>query len=477
MGSGRSVDGAGSQVTASRSAPVSAPATTSPPSPSSPTSPSSRPSVLVLGGGFGGLYAAEELGRLPVNVTVVDRRNYHLFQPMLYQVATAALNPSDVAVPIRSALRRHKQIDVVMSEVTGVNVDQKFVTLEDGSSIKYDYLIASLGLETSYFGNDVWRPKAPGLKSIDDALEIRTRVLCAFEQAERERDTAKRLALLTFVVVGGGPTGVEMAGSLAELRRYALAKDFRHIDPREAVVMLLEGGQRILPSFPEKLAELAKADLRRLGVDVRTEMLVSTIGDGCVSSAGWRIPTRTIVWAAGMRPSPLIEVLGAPTDRMGRVLVEPDSSLPGHPEVFVVGDSAHYVDPRYPQGLPGVAQVAMQSGRHAARMIAADLRKESRRPFHYNDKGQLAVIGRGRAVADIKGLKFGGFIAWFIWAFIHILFLIGFRNRLSVMLQWAWSYLTYEQGARLITGTERTEMTERTERLEQTEKSVREGCA
>ncbi len=410
--------------------------------------------VVVLGGGFGGLYAAEELGKLPVNVTLIDRRNYHLFQPMLYQVATAALNPSDVAVPIRSALSRFKQMEVVMAEVTHVDVDRRLIRIGDGGSMDYDYLIVSPGLETSYFGHDVWRPKAPGLKSIDDALEIRTRVLCAFERAERERDTAKRLALLTFVVVGGGPTGVEMAGSLAELRRYALAKDFRHIDSREAVVMLLEGGPRILPNFPEKLADLVKADLRRLGVDVRTEMLVSTIGDGFVSSAGWRIPTHTIVWAAGMRPSPLVQTLGAPLDRIGRAIVEPDSSLPGHPEVFVVGDVAHYVDERYPQGLPGVAQVAMQSGQHAAHMIAADLKKETRRPFRYNDKGQLAVIGRGRAVADIKGLKFGGFIAWFIWAFVHILFLIGFRNRLSVMLQWAWSYFTYEQGARLITGTE-----------------------
>lgn len=432
-----------------RAAPVATPAVV-------PSAPSQPPHVVVLGGGFGGLYAAEALGRLPVRVTVIDRHNYHLFQPMLYQVASAALNPSDVAVPIRSALRRHKRTEVIMGEVTGIDVASRTITLADGSSLKYDYCIVSLGLETSYFGNDVWRPTAPGLKSIDDALEIRTRVLCAFERAEREQDTAKRLALLTFVVVGGGPTGVEMAGALAELRRYALAKDFRHIDPREAVVMLLEGGPRILPGFPEPLADEAKQDLRRLGVDVRTDMMVSGIADGSVSSAGWTIPTRTIVWAAGMRPSPLLRSLGVPIDRLGRAMVEPDSSLPGHPEVFVVGDSAHFQDSRYPQGLPGVAQVAMQSGRHAARMIAADLHKQSRQPFYYNDKGQLAVIGRGRAVAEIKGFKFGGFFAWFIWAFIHILFLIGFRNRLSVMLQWAWSYFTYEQGARLITGTERT---------------------
>ncbi len=415
------------------------------------------PHVVVLGGGFGGMYAASALGRLPVRVTVVDRRNYHLFQPMLYQVASAGLNPSDVAVPIRSALRRYKRIQVVMEQVTGVDASAKTITLADRSSIKYDYCILSLGLETSYFGHDVWQPHAPGLKSLDDALEIRTRVLSAFERAEREKDTAKRLALLTFVVVGGGPTGVEMAGALAELRRFALARDFRHIDSREAVVMLLEGGSRLLPNFPAELGETAKEELRRLGVDVRTEMMVAGIGDGCVSSAGWRIPSRTIVWAAGMRPSPLLASLGVPLDRMGRALVEPDSSLPGHPEFFVVGDSAHYMDPRYPQGLPGVAQVAIQSGRHAARMIERDLKGKPREPFHYFDKGQLAVIGRGRAVADVFGLRFGGFIAWFVWAFIHILFLIGFRNRLSVMLQWAWSYFTYEQGARLITGTENAE--------------------
>lgn len=414
------------------------------------------PHVVIVGGGFGGLYAARELARLPVRVTILDRQNYHLFQPMLYQVASAALNPSDIAFPIRAAVRGQANTEVLLAEAERIDKHSKEIHLTDGSSITYDYCIVATGLQTSYFGHDEWVVNAPGLKSMEDALEIRRRVLLAFERAEREPDPVKRHALLTFVVVGGGPTGVEVAGAIAELRRYALARDFRHIDPREATVLLLEGGQRILPSFPPKLSAAAKRDLRRLGVDVRTEMLVTDIRRGLVSAAGWTIPTHTVIWAAGMRATPIVATLNTPTDRMGRVIVEPDCSIPDHPEVFVLGDAAHIEDGRYPGGLPGVAQVAMQSGTHVGRLIARDLAKKPRTAFSYFDKGQLAVIGRGRAVADTWRFEFGGFLAWLIWAFIHVLFLIGFRNRVSVMLQWAWSYANYHRGARLITGSDWT---------------------
>ncbi len=413
--------------------------------------PEATPHVVIVGGGFAGLYAANTLRKLPVRITIVDRKNHHLFQPMLYQVASAALNPSDIATPIRTLFRGERKVEVLLGEVVGIDKSNRSVALKDGSSVNYDYLVMAPGIETSYYGRDEWEPIAPGLKSMEDALEIRRRVLLAFEKAERETDPVRRHALLTFVVVGGGPTGVEVAGAIAELRRYALAKDFRHIDPREATVMLLEGGPRILPSFPAELSDTAKTELRGLGVDVRTEMLVTDIRPGLVSAAGWVIPTYTVVWAAGMRTVPLIAALDTKTDRMGRAIVEPDCSLPGHPEIFVLGDAAHIHDARYDGPLPGVAQVAMQSGVHAARMIEADLARRPRRAFRYFDKGQLAVIGRGQAVADIWKLHFGGFLAWLIWAFVHVFFLIGFRNRVSVMLQWAWSYATYERGSRLIT--------------------------
>ena len=413
-----------------------------------------HPRVVVIGAGFGGMYAARALDSTSVRITVVDRHNHHLFQPMLYQVAGAALNPSDIATPIRRTLRGEAHTEVVLADVASVDAAAKAVRMVDGSSIDYDYCIIATGIETSYYGNDeAWAPLAPGLKTLDDALDIRQRVLLAFEQAERETDVARRHAHLTFVVVGGGPTGVEMAAIIAELRRYTLARDFRHIDPREATVMLLEGGPRILPSYPEELSAKAKEKLRGLGVEVRENMLVSDIKRGCVQAAGWTIPTHTVVWAAGMRGSPLLKTLDTPLDRMGRAIVEPDCTIPGHPEVFVIGDAAHFEDPV--QGiLPGVAPTAMQMGRYVARVIAGDLRGKPRTPFKYFDKGQLAVIGRGQAVAAIWKLKFSGFVAWLIWAFVHIAFLIGFRNRILVMLQWAWSYFNYERGARLITGTE-----------------------
>jgi NADH:ubiquinone reductase (H+-translocating) len=412
---------------------------------------SQLPHVMILGGGFAGLYAARGLGRAPVRVTLADRRNHHLFQPMLYQVATAALNPSDIAAPIRSVLRKQSNTEVMLAEVACVDTSERLVHLTDGSKSKYDYVIVATGARHSYFGHDEWETLAPGLKSLEDAVEIRQRVLLAFERAERERDPVRRHAYLTFVIIGGGPTGVETAGAVAELRRYALRRDFRHIDPGEATVLLLEGGPRLLPSYPPSLGEKAKLDLRRLGVEVRTEHMVTDVRAGSVSAAGWTIPTQTVIWAAGNVASPILKSLGSPLDRVGRAIVEPDCTIPGHPEVFVLGDAALF-DHQEGGPLPGICPVAIQMGQYAARTIIGDLAGQPRRAFRYWDKGQLAVIGRGRAVADIWKLHFGGFLAWLIWTFVHIFFLIGFRNRVLVMIQWAWSYLTYGRGARLIAG-------------------------
>ena len=408
------------------------------------------PHVLILGGGFAGLYAARALKRAPVRVTVVDKRNHHLFQPMLYQVATAALNPSDIAAPIRSVLRKQANTEVLLGEVASIDPIARKVVLTDGADSTYDYLIVATGARHSYFGHNEWERLAPGLKSIEDALTIRQRVLLAFEKAERDPDPVRRQALLTFVVVGGGPTGVEMAGAVAELRRFALRRDFRRIDPGEATVLLLEGGPRLLPSYPLSLSEKAKLDLRRLGVEVRTETLVTDIRPGSVVAAGWTIPTRTVIWAAGNMASPVLRSLGVPLDNVGRAIVEPDCTVPGYPEVFVLGDAALF---NHQEGgpLPGISPVAIQMGEYAARTIVGDIEGRPRRAFHYWDKGQLAVIGRGRAVADIRKLHFAGFLAWLIWTFVHIFFLIGFRNRVLVLIQWAWSYLTFGRGARLIT--------------------------
>ena len=409
----------------------------------------SLPHVVILGAGFAGLYAAKALPDAPVRVTVVDRRNHHLFQPMLYQVATAALNPSDIASPIRSILRGQPNTEVLLGEAVQVDVERRLVRLADGASLAYDYLLVGTGARHSYFGHDDWEALAPGLKNLEDALEIRRRVLLAFELAERERDPVRRHAYLTFVIVGGGPTGVEMAGAVAEIRSYALKRDFRHIDPREATVMLLEGGPRLLTSYPEKLSDEAKRELRRLGVEVRTETLVTEIRPGWVRAAGWTIPTQTVIWAAGNVASPLLKSLGAPLDRAGRAIVEPDCTIPGHPEVFVLGDAA--VFNHGGDTLPGTCPVAIQMGEYAAKVIVGDLRGDPRRAFRYWDRGQLAVIGRGQAVADIGKLEFSGFLAWLTWIFVHIFFLIGFRNRVLVLIQWAWSYISYARGARLIT--------------------------
>jgi NADH dehydrogenase len=404
---------------------------------------------VIVGGGFAGLTAARSLARAAVDVTLVDRRNHHLFQPLLYQVATAALNPSDIAAPIRRILRRQRNCRVLLGEVAAVDVPGHRVILADGT-LDYDVLVLATGATHAYFGHDEWAPFAPGLKSIEDALEIRRRVLLAFEAAERATDPAERAAYLTFVVVGGGPTGVELAGALSEIARHALASDFRTIDPRDARVVLLEGMPRLLGAFPEDLAAKAVGQLERLQVVVRLSTKVTAIDAGGVALDGERIAARTVLWAAGVAASPLAKTLGAPLDRVGRVLVEPDCSMPGHPEVFVIGDlAAHRQDGRV---VTGVAPVAMQAGRHVARTIERDLAGRTRAPFHYVDKGTLATIGRAAAVADLGRIHLTGLLAWLAWLFVHVFFLIGFRNRVLVIFSWAWTYFTHERGARLITG-------------------------
>jgi NADH dehydrogenase len=370
---------------------------------------------------------------------------------MLYQVATAALDTSDIASPIRSILRRQQNTEVLMAEVSAVDVSTRRLQLADGSTLAYDYLLLAPGVRHSYFGHDAWERFAPGLKTADDAEEVRRRVLLAFEAAEREPNAEKRRALLTFVVVGGGPTGVEVAGALAEIRQFALRRDFRRIDPRAATVMLLEGGRQLLPSYPASLASDARVALQRLGVEVRTETFVTDVQPDHVSAGKLVIPSHTVVWAAGNRASPLLQSLGAPLDRSGRVLVRPDCTIPDHSEVFVLGDAAAF---QADDGdfLPGLCPVAIQQGRFAAGAVQRDLEGRPRERFVYRDRGQLAVIGRGRGVAYLGRLHFGGFVAWFAWVFVHIFFLIGFRNRLLVMIEWAISYITYARGARIITG-------------------------
>ncbi|MGH7559620.1 MAG: NAD(P)/FAD-dependent oxidoreductase [Gemmatimonadales bacterium] len=412
----------------------------------------SRPHLLIVGGGFGGLYLARRLGRLPVTATLVDRTNHHLFQPMLYQVATAALSAPEISSPIRSILSRLRNVDVLLSDVVRVDASAKRVDLADGTHLGYDHLVLATGARHSYFQHPEWEVLAPGLKTLEDAGEVRRRILLAFERAEREVNPVLRQRHLTFVVVGGGPTGVEVAGAIVEIARFALRRDFRRIDPREATVMLLEGGPRLLAAYPESLSAEAKERLRRLGVDVRTETLVTDIEPGAVHAAGWRIPTDTVVWAAGNRASPLLETIGTPLDHQGRVVVEADCSVPGRPELFVVGDAAAYHHQKGFDPLPGTCPVAIQMGEYVAGAIGADLAGRPRRPFRYRNKGQLAVIGRGHAVADLGRIRTSGFIAWLLWIFVHIFFLIGFRNRMIVLFEWAWSYLTFQRGARVITG-------------------------
>ena len=407
------------------------------------------PHVVIIGGGFGGLYAARALKRAPVRLTLIDRRNHHLFQPLLYEVATAALDASDIAYPIRAVLRWQRNARVILATATAIDTQRKKVILHDGD-IFYDYLIVATGATHSYFGHDDWAQYAPGLKSIEDALEIRRRVLLAYEAAEREPDPEQRRAWLTFVVVGGGPTGVELAGALAEIARYAMAKDFRAIDPTQARIILIEGGERVLPSYVPALSAKAQALLESLGVEVRTQTMVTGVDEHGVGMGEAYIVARTVLWAAGVAASPLARSLGAPLDRAGRVKVQDDLTIPGHAEIFVVGDLAAVMSNGKP--VPGVAPAAIQGGRHAAHCIRRALADQPYRPFHYKDKGSLATIGRAAAVADLGWLKLSGFPAWLAWMSVHLFFLVGFRNRVLVMLSWVWSYVTFQRGARLITG-------------------------
>ena len=412
--------------------------------------PDALPHVVIVGGGFGGLYAARALAGRPVRVTLLDRRNYHLFQPLLYQVATAALNPSDIAIPLRSILRKAANVTVLLAHVDRVELDHRRLVLDRGE-MGYDGLVLAVGASHSYFGHEDWELLAPGLKSLEDALEIRRRVLLAYEAAEREQDGAEQRALLTFVVIGGGPTGVELAGALGEISRQTIARDFRVIDPTKARIILLEGGPRILSTYPESLSGRAQAQLERIGVEVRTRAMVTQVTPDAVWLGGVQIRCRTVLWAAGAAAAPLGNTLGVPLDRVGRVLVESDLSIPGHPEAFVIGDLCAFLH-QTGAPLPGLAPVAIQQGRVAAENVLQRLAGQPTRPFHYRDKGSMATIGRAAAVAVIGRVQLSGLAAWVAWLLVHIISLIGFRNRVLVLLQWAWAYVSWQRGARLITG-------------------------
>jgi NADH dehydrogenase len=406
--------------------------------------------VVIVGGGFGGLNAAQALASAPVRITLLDRRNHHLFQPLLYQVATAALNPSDIAAPIRRVLRQQANCEVILGEATSIDTAAKVVHLRDGQ-LDYDFLIVATGATHSYFGHPEWEARAPGLKTVEDALEIRRRMLLAYEVAEREPDPVRRMQWLTFVVVGAGPTGVEMAGALAEIARDVLTRDFRRIDPRSARVILLEAGPDLLTAYDPRLRAAAAARLRQMGVELRLRTAVTSVDAEGVTAGGEHIQSRCVIWAAGVAASPLAATLGAPLDRAGRVLVKDDLTVPGAQQVFVIGDLAA-IKSQDGKPVPGVAPAAIQAGRHAARSIERMIRGEPPVPFRYVDKGSLATIGRNAAVAEVGPIKTAGFIAWLIWLVVHIATLIGFRNRVLVLAQWAWTYLRHERGARLITG-------------------------
>ena len=409
----------------------------------------SPPQVVILGCGFAGLWAAQELRKAPVQVTVVDRTNHHLFTPLLYQVATAGLSAPAIAAPVRHILAPQRNTTVLLGEVTSIDVRNKKIILEETSELPYDRLIVAAGTTHSYFGNDAWAPFAPGLKTLDDAFEIRNRILLAFEHAERESDPERRAAWLTFVVVGGGATGVELAGTLAEIARHTLRGEFRHFDPHSARVMLVEGTDRILPPYPPDLSQKARLQLERLGVIVFLGKKVTGIDALGVQLGAERIEAKTVLWAAGVASSPLGRALGAPLDRAGRVQVEPDLSVPGHPEIFVAGDLAAVSYAGKP--VPGIAPAAKQMGRHAARNVLLSLKNEKTAAFRYRDYGQLATIGRAAAVVEIGRFKLSGFPAWLVWLVAHIYFLINFRNRLVVMIDWASSYWTYNRYARIVT--------------------------
>ena len=409
----------------------------------------SKPHVIIVGAGFGGLEAAKKLACQDVRVTVIDRTNYHLFQPLLYQVATAALSPADIAAPVRAILSKCRNVEVILAEVQSVDVEAKKVKMVD-LEIDYDYLILATGARHSYFGHNEWEKLAPGLKSLEDAVELRRRILLAFEFAEKTTDEAARRAAMNFVIIGGGPTGVEMAGAIAEISRYTLARDFRHINPSEARIILIEGEPRLLAAYPPDLSESARKQLTDLGVEVRTSTRATNLTDAGVQIGHEFIPCRVKIWAAGNNASFVGKTLGVPSDRAGRVIVNDDLTIPGHPEVQVIGDLANFPH-QTGQPLPGISPVAMQQGRHAARNVLAMIQGRKPQRFRYWDKGTMATIGRNKAVADLKFVHLSGLPAWLAWLFVHIIFLVGFRNRLLVLFQWAWAYLSFNKGARLIT--------------------------
>jgi NADH:ubiquinone reductase (H+-translocating) len=413
--------------------------------------PSATPQIVIVGAGFGGLEAAKKLGKEgeAVRVTMIDRTNHHLFQPLLYQIATAALSPADIAAPIRAILSDFPNTEVILAEVKSVDVAAKTVNIGD-REIAYDYLILATGARHSYFGHDEWEKLAPGLKSLEDAVEIRRRLLLAFEYAEKITDEAAKAAAMTFVVIGGGPTGVEMAGAIAEIARYTLEKDFRHIDPASARVILVEGDPRILSAFPEDLSASAMKQLKQLGVDVRVGVHAKNLTEAGLEIGDEFIPCRVKIWAAGNTASSVGKTIGVPVDKAGRVIVNDDLTIPGHSEVQVIGDLANFAH-QGDKPLPGVSPVAMQQGRHAARNILGMIDGRKPQRFHYWNKGSMATIGRNKAVADLNYLHLSGLPAWMVWLFVHIIFLVGFRNRIAVLIQWAWSYITFNKGARLIT--------------------------
>jgi len=410
-----------------------------------------RKHVLVVGGGFGGVAVTRALRSAPVRITLIDRSNHHLFQPLLYQVAMAGLSPAEIAIPIRSVFRHQENVRVLLDEVTAVDLAARRVSTRACGPLEYDFLVLAPGAVNSYFGRDAWAAQAPGLKNLDDAVEIRRRVLLAFEAAERETDPIRQRKHLTFVVIGGGPTGVELAGAIAELATFVLSRDFRAVHPDQTQVLLIEAGPRVLPSFSEETSEKARRSLAEMGVEVRAGVRVTAIdGDG-VQLGAERVPASTVLWAAGVSGSPLVAMLGLPTERGGRLRVQPDCSVPGHPNVFCIGDAAAFFTGETAT-LPGVSPVAMQQGRFVADAIEATIEGRPRRAFRYVDKGSMATIGRSRAVAEVAGLRLSGLLAWLAWLSVHIFYLIDFRNRLFVLIDWAWSYFTYRRGSRLITG-------------------------